>query len=222
MKKNCVIFDLDGTIADTIGGIANAINYELQKNGYPIQPIETYEQRVGHGLTRAFYDALPEEVKKRMPIDDPRITQFVEDLSIYYEENFLFDTRVFEGVYELLDFMESHQIQWGVHTNKKESIAKAIMEALFPHYHPIGIIGLSELYPPKPSTEGSLALMDSIERDTVLFVGDTEVDVQTALNLGVRSVSVSWGFRDPEALKKLQTRMIDHPSDLIKFFISGE
>lgn len=215
MTVKCVVFDLDGTIADTIGGIANAINYELEKNGFPIHSKSSYTKLVGHGLKRAFYDALPKSYQNEVSINDPIIEAYVNELSAYYEEHFLFDTGVFDGIYALLSFLESHQIVWGVHTNKKDTIAVAIVNALFNEFNPVGVIGLSDLYPPKPAIEGTRPLIHGFVSEEILFVGDTEVDVETAENLGVKSISVAWGFRDIDALIKLNTTMIYHPLELI-------
>lgn len=217
MSVKCIVFDLDGTIADTIGGIAHSCNYVLEHYGYPTHALEEYKKIVGYGLRKALYDALPENVTQTTEITSPLISQYVDELSDFYEIHYLHDTRVYAGIDLLLDYLESRNIQWCVHTNKKESIAKSIVNVLFLNRCHCGVVGLSDTYPAKPETPGTLALIQGFDRSEVILVGDTEVDIFTAQNLGVPSFSVTWGFRSKEFLEKYDTILIENPLDLISY-----
>jgi len=215
--KPVIIFDLDGTLVNTLGGITHSCNYVLEKNNYPLHSIVDYAMFVGHGIEKTLYLALPQEIQKKYEIESDTISTYLSDLSAHYKVNALYDTFLYEGVIELLDFLDAHHIVWGIHTNKTESIARSIIKELLPNRKNLGVIGLSNNFPPKPSALGSLSLINGYAPDEILFVGDSEVDIDTAQNLNVKSISVSWGYRDTTILKKLNTSVIYTPLELIKY-----
>jgi len=217
MNKRCVIFDLDGTLVNTLGGIAHSCNYILKKNDYPLQTLENYATFVGHGIERTLYLALPLDIQAKYDMTSDFISDYLEELSTHYETNALYDTFLYEGIIDMLDYLDTNHIAWGIHTNKLESIARAIVKELLPNHTYRGVIGLSNVFPPKPSPLGSLSLTHGYRSDEILFVGDSEVDVETAQNLNVKSISVAWGYRDVNLLKTLNTSIIFTPQELITY-----
>ena len=235
-----VIFDLDGTLADTIGGIAAACNHALEIHGFPVHPKEYYKAIVGNGLALTIFRALPEAVREeylnRFPqqeklaeskeegeisLPEAFIGPFMKPLIEYYLRHPLEDTRPYAGIPDVLSLLAQKNVKWGIHTNKTKEIAVKIADVLFGEYSTLGLSGPDAVTAKKPSPIGSLQLIGmEYSPDEVLFVGDTEVDVETAKNLGVRVACVSWGFRSREHLEKLSPDYIlDEPMDLIKLML---
>lgn len=212
-----VIFDLDGTLIDTLGGIMKACNQVLTDNGYDTHEKGDYAGYVGNGLGRTLTSALPEGVD----IDETTLNQMKQDFVKAYETDPLYDTAPYEGIEELLSTLARKGIVFGVHTNKHQHIAEIVFNHCFPEIDFIGLRGTSDVTAKKPDPQGSLQLLgDKINRESILYVGDTEVDIATARALGVEAVAVTWGFRDKEALEsKSPDKLIDRPKDLI-FYIN--
>lgn len=230
-----IIFDLDGTLVNTIGDIGHACNAVLEKQGFRTHSIDSYKEFVGNGLPMTIYRALPEDIQneiKGMDYDgygrEPdfnhhKLESYVRDLITYYELHPTEKTTLYEGVMELLNILKAKGIKWGIHTNKTNSIAIKVADEFFDSKEYIGLKGPNQLTPRKPNPKGSLDLLDSIAKeasrislDEVLFVGDSEVDIDTAKNLGVKVVAVSWGFRKEDFLKSLNPDyLIHHPMELV-------
>jgi len=211
-----VIFDLDGTLVDTIGGIANACNHVLTKFGFRKLPVNAYKALVGNGLTVTMYRALPEEARKGhdlfietkekkepvLTLDPEFISPYQDELLDYYGKHPLVSTKLFKGIDEMLNQLEAKGIRWGIHTNKSKDIALEIAEAFFGQRKYLGLSGPDSKTSRKPSPQGALQLIgENFNADEVLYVGDTEVDIKTARNLGVKVASVTWGFRRKEHLE---------------------
>lgn len=210
-----MIFDLDGTLVDTLGGIARACNQVLAIHGYKPHEKGAYAGYVGSGLGNTLTSALPKDILVDKTTIDLMKQQFVE----VYEKDPLYDTAPYEGIKELLAGLKARGIQFGVHTNKHQHIADAIFDHCFKDEISIGLRGSSDVTKHKPSPQGTQQLLgDEIECDTLLFVGDTEVDIATARALNIPVVAVSWGFRDGEVLKACSPDLIiDHPMELIHY-----
>ncbi len=232
-----VIFDLDGTLANTIGGIASSCNYVLEKRGYSPHSILDYRDMVGNGLALTIFRALPEEVKKdffdkypnyqeaiaggnegEVDLNESFIGEYIKDLIDFYIEHPLKETSLYKGIYEMLDGLDDRGITWGIHTNKTKSIAVKIADYFFSDRTYLGLSGPDENTERKPGTGGSIQLIgNDYNKDEILYVGDTEVDVKTARNLGIKVACVSWGFRSLEHLKKQKPDYILHqPKDLLE------
>lgn len=213
MSINGIVFDLDGTLVDSIGGIAHCCNYICKKHGLPTHPVSNYKHWVGWGLRRTFESCVPEAVLKS-PVFD---TMF-DELLVYYEAYPLVETFPYEGIIDLLEALDRQQIPWGVNTNKSHVIAQKIYRAFFGHLNGVGCIGPSDTVPKKPAPNGAIALMENYALMTqTLYVGDSEVDIETAIRANMIPVSVSWGFRSVELLKEHHPKYIlDKPKDLLK------
>lgn len=211
-----IIFDLDGTLVNTIGGIAWACNYVLEQHHYKTRRAEDYNELVGNGLQMTIFKALPEEAN--ISLESEVLKELVEEFLEYYSENPMVDTKVYTGIYAMLEVLKTRGIRWGIHTNKQHNIATKIVEELFGNNEYIGIQGFSDRVKHKPNTSGTLLLIgDNYVAGDILYVGDTEVDYETAVNLGVQSVLTSWGYRKRSQLEQLKPNfIIDSPQDLIK------
>ena len=230
-----IIFDLDGTLLNSIGGIGHACNVVLERHGYKTHPIDVYKDFVGNGLPITIYRALPNDIQNEIKgmedgnhmgepnFVDNKIEGYVNELITYYELNSTVSTILYDGVLDLLSVLKAKGIKWGIHTNKAHAIAAKIADEFFDSKDYIGLKGPNHLMPRKPNPQGSIELIASIaektsgiDLDEVLFVGDTEVDIETAKKLGVKVVAVSWGFRDETFLRSLNPDyLIHHPMELI-------
>lgn len=188
MKKGCV-FDLDGTLVNSLMDLANAVNTVLEKHHLPVHKTELYNQFVGNGVKKLVERALGEYSDSLL---DECLTEFYD----YYAKHCLDNTLPYQGIKELVIDLKKDGYQLGVVTNKPHHLAIRIVETLFPDMFDV-ILGQQDLYPVKPSPESThLALMTmKLGKDDCIFIGDSCVDIQTAINVNMDSIGVSWGFR---------------------------
>jgi phosphoglycolate phosphatase len=186
-----VVFDLDGTLVDSIADIGESINHSLKTHGYPTHEIDAYHSMVGSGLKRAMEIALPDGVELR--------AEHVEAMIEYYREHPHDFARPFEGVPELLEAIREEGIPVSVLSNKHHDLSVRIVDTLFPGFPFASVQGLSERFPAKPDPSSLKSLVGRMGKPAqrTLFVGDTEVDHQTALAAGLTPVLVSWGGSRP-------------------------
>lgn len=225
-----IIFDMDGTLLDTIGSIANACNHVLGHYGYPTHESEAYKAFVGCGLTKSIFNALPPENQEglkrdRMPVTEhPHLLEMVDMLESYYQLNPTQDTKFYDGIEDLLKFLSQQNILWGIHTNKSHRVASKVADAFFDPDTYLDIFGPSDHMPRKPNPKGTYKLIElmeetgiSVQASELLFVGDTEVDIETAKGLNIPVVAVTWGFRSKSNLEKLKPDyLVDSPAELIE------
>lgn len=199
MNKRLAIFDLDGTLLDTVADLANATNYALSLCGYPTHPTEAYYQFVGNGINMLFFRALPEEARTEENVMRIR-SLFVP----YYNEHNADDSRPYAGVTELLELLQDKEIIIAVASNKYQQATKKLVQYFFPTIHFAAIYGQREGVPvkPDPTIVYDILEVTGIPRERTIYIGDSGVDMQTALNAGVESIGVSWGFRDEQELRE--------------------
>ena len=194
-----VIFDLDGTLLDTIEDINNGVNHALEACGYPKIDIQTCRKLVGHGIKNLLRDALPESMKTE---------EIVENMSAhffpYYNAHMSDYTRPYKGIKEALEKLSSEGIQLAVASNKFQAGTKELVEKFFGDINFVKVLGQREGYPIKPDAGvvfEAMAEIPGIKKDEVLYCGDSDVDMQTGNNAGVRTLAVTWGFRTREQLE---------------------
>ena len=193
-----VIFDLDGTVCDTIEDLADATNYALSSQGYPIHTVQQYKYFVGNGIPKLIYRALPEENRS-----ENEITETKKRMLSYYETHFADKSAPYPQIPELLKALKNKDIHIAVCTNKAhymaEKIADKIFEGCFEQ-----VIGQMEGRPLKPDSFSPNEIMQSFDvtPDRTVFVGDSGVDMQTAKNAKTHSIGVLWGFRTEDELKE--------------------
>ncbi|MDE6427112.1 MAG: HAD-IA family hydrolase [Ruminococcus sp.] len=208
------IFDLDGTLADTLYDLADATNYGLEKLGYPVHPYESYRQFVGNGVQKLCWRALPDDKK-----DDTG--KLLEIFSGYYGKHFLDKTRLYDGMKNCLEILRENNVILAVATNKSQNFAREIIDKLLPEFNFVKVLGGCAERPKKPDT----AIIDEIisdfpEEENIFMIGDSNVDIQTAKNAGIRSIGCVWGFRGIEELTGAGADFIaDIPEDIVKFII---
>ena len=197
MNKRLAIFDLDGTLLDTVADLANATNQALTQCGYPTHPTDAYYQFVGNGINKLFFRALPEEARTEENVMRIR-SLFVP----YYNEHNADDSRPYPGVSELLRTLQAQGIQLAVASNKYQQATAKLVGHFFPDIRFAAVYGQREgvAIKPDPAIVADILNDTGISRADTIYIGDSGVDMQTARNAEVESIGVSWGFRSVEEL----------------------
>jgi len=208
------IFDLDGTLADTLYDLADATNFALEKLGYPVHPYESYKKFVGNGVQKLCYRALPDDKK-----DDAE--KLLAIFSDYYGEHFLDKTKLYDGMKNCLDILRKNNVTLAVATNKPQNFARQIVKKILPEYNFIKILGGCSERPKKPDTAIINEILSELpENNKVFMIGDSNVDIQTAKNSGISSIGCAWGFRGREELENAGADFIaETPSDIAEFIL---
>lgn len=210
MKNQLIIFDLDGTLLNTIGDLAIGCDHMLSLRGLPTHSYEEYCTFVGNGIMRLVERALPEELRTEEYVKAAR-RDFVE----FYIDNIDNHTVPYEGMVELVEQLQRAGAKLAVASNKFQAGTEKLIRKFFPTIEWVEICGNREGVPLKPDT----ALVDMIiekagvRREACTMVGDSAVDMQTARNAAIRSVGVSWGFRSREELEQAGA---DHIADTVE------
>ena len=217
MKHKLVIFDLDGTLLDTIGDLASAVNYAMRMKGYPEHTLEEYRFFVGNGVRKLIERSLPED-KKGGPME---IEEDLRYFMQYYQDHLSDRTVPYRGIPELLATLSSQGMMMAVASNKYHKATTALVSRLFPDIDFVAVMGQREGVPtkPDPSVVYEIMRIAGVSEEEVLYVGDSGVDMQTAKNAGVESVGVTWGFRPVEELIKNQASHIADLPECIKDFV---
>ena len=210
-----IIFDLDGTLCNTIYDLASAVNYALNKMGYPTHSIDVIQGFVGNGIRNLIIRSMPEKERTDEKIDVTK--KFFFD---YYKIHFADKTVAYDGIEEMLKALKEKGVKLAVCTNKEHNMASEVVKKCFADTFDM-VIGQSDKFPLKPEPDSSLYIMETYKakREDTVFIGDSGVDIKTAKNLGVRSIGVSWGFRERNELLLNGADMIaDTPLDITNLF----
>lgn len=208
-----VLFDLDGTLVNSLYDLADAMNYCLTKEGFATHDTEKYKYFIGNGIPKLIERALPEAA--RTP---ERIEQTKQKFLSRYSTHCCDKTCLYDGINELLSALGEKGIRAAVITNKAQSMTDIIMKKLF-HNEFVYVLGKRDEFPLKPDPASALFVMEklSVSAHECLFVGDSGVDMRTAQNAEIKSVGVLWGFREREELLENGARyIIDEPLKLLE------
>lgn len=195
--KKLAIFDLDGTIADTICDLGDAVNYGLEKLECPTHDYEAYKQMVGNGAKKLCFRALPEDKKDKA---EELYLMFKE----YYSHHYLDKTKLYDGMKETMEKLQNNGVILAVATNKPEDAAREIIAKLLPDIDFLCVLGGSDKRPLKPDPaviSEVYSLLPNDEEFCVEMIGDSNVDVMTANNADIGFIGCTWGFRGREELE---------------------
>lgn len=184
------IFDLDGTLANTLTDLADAVNYGLDKLSCPRHPYDSYRYFVGNGAKILCYRALPQDKKE---LTDTLHSYFSE----YYGEHYLDETRLYPGIKEVLSELAENGVVLAVATNKPQDVAREIVKVLLPDLPFVKVLGGCDERPKKPDIAIIAEIVNELPSsdNEVFMIGDSNVDIQTAQNAGIQSIGCAWGFR---------------------------
>lgn len=213
-KYNTVIFDLDGTLMDTLEDLANAVNEILKRHGYPVRSLEYVRRIVGNGLRQTLTLCLPEGTEAAV------IDRLLPEFASYYQAHCQIKTKPYDGILDTLRELCARGYRLAIVSNKRDEAVKTLNEECFRDYVKVAIgenedAGIRKK--PAPDTVYQALKELGSEKGQAVYVGDSEVDKKTADNAGLPCISVDWGFRDREELEKLQPAyLISSPEELLK------
>ena len=208
-----VVFDLDGTLINSLEDLADSANWMLLQHGYPTHPVDAYRYFVGDGMRKLIERILPPEER-----NDVRIEQCKAEFVAYYKIHMEDKTSVYEGITDLLKALKARGLKIAVATNKVHVAVEPLMAKYFPGIQFDSLIGQREGIPVKPAPQIMFDILAQCgcEPSEAFHVGDTATDMQLAHNAGVTPVGVLWGYRPLEELQEAGAKhIIQHPADLL-------
>ena len=216
MKYEAVIFDLDGTLLDTLEDLCGSTNFALSKFGYPERTLKEVRSFVGNGIGKLIERALPGG------IENGDYNAVLEEFKRHYAANCNNKTKAYPGIYALLDALKTSGIKMAVVSNKVDSAVKELCERYFNGYFEV-TVGEREGVRRKPSPDSVLAAINILNTKTehAVYIGDSEVDIETARNSDMDFIAVSWGFRERHQLSAIGNFTItDTAEELLALFFN--
>lgn len=216
MKFTGILFDLDGTLVNTLEDVADAMNKVLESRGLPCHSVESYKYRIGWGSLVLVEKALPAE-----HADETLIKTCLADFLAEYKAHPVVKARLYPGIAELLDGLEYKAVPKVILSNKTEPIVHQVVEACLPRWTFLEAWGTVDRRPGKPDPQGVFEICKAADLDPkeILYVGDSEIDMETAVRSGSWPLGVLWGFRNREELLASGARtLVEHPSEIAALF----
>ncbi len=213
MTFKAIIFDLDGTLLDTLEDIAISANNVLERHDCPAHEVNDYRYLIGGGVRNLITQVLPEDRRT-----DKMITEFTDQFRDEYGINWNLNTRPYDGIIELLDDLSARHFKLAVHSNKPDTFTQKYIKELLPNCSFEMVLRQRSEIPRKPDPAGAQQIADFLNVSPVhiLYIGDTATDMQTAIAAGMFPVGVLWGFRSKEELQKSGAReLVEHPREIL-------
>ena len=217
MKFNSVVFDLDGTLLDTLSDLRDSVNFALEKNNLPKRTTEEIRSFVGNGIRLLVERSVPENT----PIETT--DRCFSDFKEYYKDHSAILTKPYDDIIELMKELKSKGIKIAVVSNKADFAVKTLMEDYFSGLYDCAY-GERAGVERKPAPDGVLGAISEMGGDleNTVYIGDSEVDVETSKNAKLPCIAVTWGFRDKEVLESLCPEyIVDSPSDILNIIERG-
>lgn len=211
MKIKAFVFDLDGTLLNTLGDLTGSVNFALKEQGFPLHTEEEIRSYIGNGVAKLIERATPKGTSSQA------IELTLDSFRRHYRENCINSTRAYPGVENVLKTLASQGYKIGVFSNKSHYETVKLVKAFFGESvdHSRGSL---EGFPRKPAADGLFLVLRElgVSPENSVYIGDSDVDVATAANAGIPSIGVTWGFRSREILVKAGAHMvIDSPDQLL-------
>ncbi len=205
MSIEAMLFDLDGTLLDTLADIANSLNLAFIEEGLQTHSVEAFRGFVGNGVFELVRAALPQANR-----DDENVARIVEKFRVNYAKGWAGETVIYPGIEELLAKLRERGVKTCVLSNKPDDFTREMVRHFFPEHPFTFVMGHHKGFPAKPDPASTLHMIEQmgISREKAAYVGDMHVDIQTALNAGILPVGVSWGFCTKDALRQAGAEII--------------
>ena len=213
MQYKAVVFDLDGTLLDTLADIGQAANTVLQQNGFPAHPLAAYREFIGDGVSKLFQRALPDHDP-----DTATVSRCAEGFRGAYAAMWNVHTKPYDGITQLLDELTGRKIEFAVLSNKPHEFTRLCIQEYLSAWDFAAVYGHRDGIPRKPEPAGAFAIADELGLPTsqCVFLGDSAVDMQTANEAGMLAVGAVWGFRPREELETAGAQyVIEQPAELV-------
>ena len=216
MRYDTVIFDLDGTLLDTLQDLAAAVNYALHQQGYPPRTVQEVCRFVGNGVEKLMRRAVP------AGLPEERIMAALAVFKDYYALHSNDATAPYPGIEALLDHLKARGVRMAIVSNKNDPNVKALARLYFPTTISMAV-GEGGVVRAKPCPDTVLHVMNTwgCDPSRVLYVGDSDVDIQTARNAGVDCASVCWGFRPEQELRAAGATLLVHTAQELEAVVLG-
>lgn len=217
MQFNSVVFDLDGTLLDTLGDLRDSVNFALEKNNLPKRSTQEIRSFVGNGIRLLIERSVPDNT----PIET--VDKCFSDFKEYYKNHSAILTKAYDGVIDLLITLKEKGVKIAVVSNKADFAVKTLMEDYFSGLYDCayGERAGVERKPAPDSVFGAIKEMNA-DSDNTVYIGDSEVDVETSKNANLPCIAVTWGFRDKKVLESLNPEyIVDSPSDILNIIERG-
>ncbi len=215
MSYKAVLFDMDGTLLDTLEDLCDSTNHALAQMGYPLRGIEEIRRFIGNGAEKQIRRAVPEGTS------EGKIMETLAAFRAYYQDHCQIKTKVYDGLLDVLSELKEKGVKMAVVSNKPDAAVKKLSREYFGDRldYAIGPSDGVRCKPYPDMAETALKALGIAKKDAV-FVGDSEVDVQTGLNAGLDVIAVSWGFRSRQVVIEAGAKMIaDDASELEKLIL---
>jgi len=213
VRYAAVVFDLDGTLLDTLEDLADSMNAVLAGRGMPTHPVEAYKTFVGDGMPNLVYRAAPASR------EDPALhAELLAAAKAEYGRRWANKTRPYDGVGELLDGLSARDCKTAVLSNKPQEFADLCVAKLLADWRFDAVQGVGDHTPPKPDPTGARRVCEAlgVRPDQCLYLGDTNTDMRTAVGVGMYPVGAVWGFRTAEELRQTGAKTLaEHPTDVL-------
>ncbi len=219
MKVRGIIFDLDGTLLNTLADLAEAANQTLEHFGYPAHAVDRYRYFVGDGLSTLIERILPENKKSKEKVQD-----CIKQFTLEYLERWNKNSAPYPGILEMLTALKNNNIKLAVLSNKPHDFTKLCVAEYFDSKLFAFVFGNREKTIKKPDPAGALEIASLMELspDEILYIGDTSVDMATGKRSGMITFGVLWGFREiDELLKAGADKIISHPEEIVEYVLSA-
>ena len=216
MKPQAVVFDLDGTLLDSIEDLAGSMNRILESQGFPVHPVRSYLHFIGDGASMLAQRALPEQERSVTQIDSLHSA-----FELDYRKNWKHHTGLYPGIVDMLDLLTDRVSKLAVLSNKPHEFTLLNAEHFLSQWHFEVIFGQRLEVPKKPDPTGVFEIAEQMKiyPRQILFIGDSGVDMQTARSAGCYAVGATWGFRPREELLDAGAHsLISHPVELLSLF----
>lgn len=215
MKYKLAIFDLDGTVLDTLQDLANAVNAALEMHGFPRHSVEEVRVMVGNGVANLIRRAVPAQTS------DDLCASVLADFKAYYRDHVNDCTCPYPGIVDMLKALRDAGVKIGVNSNKYDAALQNLCRIHFDGLYDYAV-GESEITPRKPDPAAALRIMEAMGvcPEETIYIGDSNVDLNTAANAGVDSAWVSWGFRRRNEMDGCEiSNAFDRAEDLAAFLL---